>query len=178
MDWHSILSYCLRNYGVPLHLIRELYETFRNFKVRVADYIRYRKITSNMNDRFPDATPEELNAWVVLVSLSLSLNVLSYYYAASRVWFATYAHAEVMWHASFVVRRWQQPRDSIVGICFMCTASGLGLKDNTHALLAGPWLHHLKMGLILLDHRLMLNNKVIFVICYMIILIRPGSSPF
>ncbi|MED6132434.1 ERAD-associated E3 ubiquitin-protein ligase hrd1a [Stylosanthes scabra] len=50
------------NYGVPLHLIRELYETFRNFKVRVADYIRYRKITSNMNDRFPDATPEELNA--------------------------------------------------------------------------------------------------------------------
>ncbi|KAL3524525.1 hypothetical protein ACH5RR_017359 [Cinchona calisaya] len=50
------------NYGVPLHLIRELYETFRNFKVRVADYIRYRKITSNMNDRFPDATPEELIA--------------------------------------------------------------------------------------------------------------------
>ncbi|KAI4322031.1 hypothetical protein L6164_021758 [Bauhinia variegata] len=51
-----------KNYGVPLHLIRELYETFRNFKVRVADFIRYRKITSNMNDRFPDATPEELNA--------------------------------------------------------------------------------------------------------------------
>ncbi|XP_068650306.1 ERAD-associated E3 ubiquitin-protein ligase HRD1B-like [Aristolochia californica] len=50
------------NYGVPLHLIRELYETFRNFKIRVADYIRYRKITSNMNDRFPDATPEELSA--------------------------------------------------------------------------------------------------------------------
>ncbi|KAL0420960.1 UNVERIFIED_CONTAM: ERAD-associated E3 ubiquitin-protein ligase HRD1A [Sesamum latifolium] len=40
------------NYGVPLHLIRELYETFRNFKIRVADYIRYRNITSNMNDRF------------------------------------------------------------------------------------------------------------------------------
>ncbi|KAL2545601.1 ERAD-associated E3 ubiquitin-protein ligase [Forsythia ovata] len=50
------------NYGVPLHLIRELYETFRNFKIRVADYMRYRKIASNMNDRFPDATPEELNA--------------------------------------------------------------------------------------------------------------------
>ncbi|KAL6291809.1 hypothetical protein ACE6H2_009319 [Prunus campanulata] len=49
-------------YGVPLHLIRELYETFRNFKIRLADYIRYRKLTSNMNDRFPDATPEELNA--------------------------------------------------------------------------------------------------------------------
>ncbi|KAL3631205.1 ERAD-associated E3 ubiquitin-protein ligase hrd1a [Castilleja foliolosa] len=50
------------NYGVPLHLMRELYETFRNFKIRVSDYIRYRKITSNMNDRFPDATPEELEA--------------------------------------------------------------------------------------------------------------------
>ncbi|KAE8672046.1 ERAD-associated E3 ubiquitin-protein ligase HRD1 [Hibiscus syriacus] len=48
------------NYGVPLDLIRELYETFRNFKICVADYLRYRKIASNMNDRFPDATPEEL----------------------------------------------------------------------------------------------------------------------
>eukprot|EP00249_Psilotum_nudum_P018482 c26828_g1_i1 orf=515-2416(-) len=48
------------NYGLPLHLVRELYETFRNFKARVADFIRYRKITSNMNDRFPDATGEEL----------------------------------------------------------------------------------------------------------------------
>ncbi|KAK3004972.1 hypothetical protein RJ639_018414 [Escallonia herrerae] len=52
------------NYGVPLHLIRELYETFRNFRVRVSDYVRYRKITSNMNDRFPDATPEEINGQV------------------------------------------------------------------------------------------------------------------
>lgn len=51
-----------RNYGVPLHLIRELYETFRNFRIRIADYVRYRKITSNMNDRFPDATAEELDA--------------------------------------------------------------------------------------------------------------------
>ncbi|KAL1199435.1 ERAD-associated E3 ubiquitin-protein ligase HRD1A [Cardamine amara subsp. amara] len=50
------------NYGVPLHLLRELYETFRNFQIRVSDYLRYRKITSNMNDRFPEATPEELTA--------------------------------------------------------------------------------------------------------------------
>ncbi|KAL3701953.1 hypothetical protein R1sor_019975 [Riccia sorocarpa] len=48
------------HYGLPLHLVRELYETFRNFKTRVADFIRYRNITSNMNDRFPDASPEEL----------------------------------------------------------------------------------------------------------------------
>ncbi|CAA7398629.1 unnamed protein product [Spirodela intermedia] len=50
------------SYQVPLHLIRELYETFRNFKARIADYLRYRRITSNMNERFPDATPEELNS--------------------------------------------------------------------------------------------------------------------
>lgn len=62
LQWHRVF---FRNYGVPLHLIRELYETFRNFKIRVADYIRYRKITSNMNDRFPDATPEEIDSWVL-----------------------------------------------------------------------------------------------------------------
>ncbi|KAJ6817626.1 ERAD-associated E3 ubiquitin-protein ligase HRD1B-like [Iris pallida] len=50
------------HYGVPLHLIRELYETFRSFRNRIADYIRYRKVTSNMDERFPDATPEEINA--------------------------------------------------------------------------------------------------------------------
>ncbi|KAF7100812.1 hypothetical protein CFC21_102271 [Triticum aestivum] len=50
------------NYGVPLHLIRELYETFRNFRIRISDYVRYRKVTSNMNERFPDATPDELDA--------------------------------------------------------------------------------------------------------------------
>nr|AIZ68178.1 E3 ubiquitin-protein ligase synoviolin-like protein [Albuca bracteata] len=49
------------NYNPPLHLIRELYETSRSFKNRVADYIRYRKVTSNMDERFPDATAEELN---------------------------------------------------------------------------------------------------------------------
>ncbi|PRQ60693.1 putative transcription factor C2H2 family [Rosa chinensis] len=52
----------IRYYGFPVHLILKLYETFRNFKISVADYLRYRKITSNMNDRFPDATPEELTA--------------------------------------------------------------------------------------------------------------------
>ncbi|GBG60630.1 hypothetical protein CBR_g8650 [Chara braunii] len=45
--------------GLPLHLIRDLYETFRNFKARVGDFIRYRRITSNM-DKFPEATQEEL----------------------------------------------------------------------------------------------------------------------
>ncbi|CAM0914113.1 unnamed protein product [Alopecurus aequalis] len=50
------------NYGVPLHLIRELYETFRTFRIRISDYVRYRKITSNMNERFPEVTADELTA--------------------------------------------------------------------------------------------------------------------
>ncbi|KAK3283990.1 hypothetical protein CYMTET_8333 [Cymbomonas tetramitiformis] len=50
----------LHTYGFPLHLMRELYWTFRNFRNRVADFIRYRRVTANMNERFPDATPEEI----------------------------------------------------------------------------------------------------------------------
>merc|ERR1719262_1999000 len=47
-------------YGLPLHLVRELYWTFSNFRNRLLDFIRYRRITANMNDRFQDATPEQL----------------------------------------------------------------------------------------------------------------------
>jgi E3 ubiquitin-protein ligase synoviolin len=47
-------------YGLPLHLVRDLYWTFRNFRQRVADFLRYRRVTANMNERFPDATPEDL----------------------------------------------------------------------------------------------------------------------
>ena len=43
------------------YLVHELYVTFRNFRIRITDYVRYRKITSNMNERFPDATSEELD---------------------------------------------------------------------------------------------------------------------
>lgn len=49
-------------YGVPLHIIRDLYLTVRSFVVRVRDIIRYRQATANMNERYPEATPEELAA--------------------------------------------------------------------------------------------------------------------
>lgn len=38
--------------------VRDLYWTFRNFRNRVADFLRYRRVTANMDERFPDATPE------------------------------------------------------------------------------------------------------------------------
>eukprot|EP00884_Botryococcus_braunii_P013879 jgi/Botrbrau1/22492/Bobra.114_2s0018.1 len=47
-------------HGLPLHLVRDLYWTFRNFRNRVADFLRYRRVTANMDERFPDATPEDM----------------------------------------------------------------------------------------------------------------------
>jgi E3 ubiquitin-protein ligase synoviolin len=43
-----------------LHVqIRDLYMTFRNFRNRIADFLRFRQVTARM-DRFPDATVEDL----------------------------------------------------------------------------------------------------------------------
>jgi E3 ubiquitin-protein ligase synoviolin len=49
-------------YGLPVHLVRDLYVTFRNFRRRVADFLRYRKVTANLNERFPDCSREELES--------------------------------------------------------------------------------------------------------------------
>ena len=47
-------------YGMPVHLVRDLYMTFRNFRKRVEEFIRYRRVTANLDDRFPDSTVEDL----------------------------------------------------------------------------------------------------------------------
>lgn len=47
------------HHGLPLHLIRDLYITFRNFRNRISDFLRFRQVTARM-DRFPDATPADL----------------------------------------------------------------------------------------------------------------------
>ena len=49
-------------YGLPVHLVRDLYVTFRNFRRRVADFLRYRKVTANLNERFTDCSREELES--------------------------------------------------------------------------------------------------------------------
>ena len=48
-------------YGIPLHIVRDLYNAFGNFKKRIADFIRYRRVILHMNQRFPAATAEELS---------------------------------------------------------------------------------------------------------------------
>lgn len=49
-------------YGIPLHIIRDLYMTFRSFVLRIRDLIQYRRATTNMDQRYPNATPVELAA--------------------------------------------------------------------------------------------------------------------
>lgn len=45
---------------MPLCQVRDLYWTARNFRNRVSDFLRYRRVTANMDERFPEATEEEL----------------------------------------------------------------------------------------------------------------------
>ncbi|KAL1914973.1 uncharacterized protein VTP21DRAFT_7678 [Calcarisporiella thermophila] len=46
-------------YGLPLHVIRDVYLTMRSFLQKCRDLLRYRRATRNMDERYPDATEEE-----------------------------------------------------------------------------------------------------------------------
>ncbi|GLD96563.1 hypothetical protein PINS_up005246 [Pythium insidiosum] len=50
----------IQYYGMPLHLVRDVWLTIKGLQRRVASYFRYRKITANLNERFPNPTEEEL----------------------------------------------------------------------------------------------------------------------
>ena len=47
-------------YGMPIHIIRDVALTIRSFYKRINDFVKYRQATRDMNDRYPDATPEEV----------------------------------------------------------------------------------------------------------------------
>ncbi|KAI0045279.1 hypothetical protein FA95DRAFT_1495638 [Auriscalpium vulgare] len=49
-------------YGVPLNVIRDVYVTARSFITRLRDLMRYRTATRNMDERYPNATQEEMSA--------------------------------------------------------------------------------------------------------------------
>jgi E3 ubiquitin-protein ligase synoviolin len=58
---HIVFSLAMRQYyGLSLHVLRQIYITLRSFKKRITEIIHYRRATANMDQRFPDATPEEL----------------------------------------------------------------------------------------------------------------------
>mmetsp|Transcript_7400 Transcript_7400/g.9388 ORF Transcript_7400/g.9388 Transcript_7400/m.9388 type:complete len:591 (-) Transcript_7400:185-1957(-) len=48
-------------YGVPLHIIRELWLSYVSLKRRLTAYRRYRALTTHMDERFADATDQELD---------------------------------------------------------------------------------------------------------------------
>ncbi|ODV91552.1 hypothetical protein CANCADRAFT_42196 [Tortispora caseinolytica NRRL Y-17796] len=48
-------------YGLPLHIVRDVYRTTRSFITRIRDFIKYRKAVQQMNSCYADPTPEELD---------------------------------------------------------------------------------------------------------------------
>lgn len=60
ITYSAFFAAVFTTYGIPIHLLRDLYWTFRNFQMRVRDFLRYRRVAANMERRFPDATPEDL----------------------------------------------------------------------------------------------------------------------
>jgi E3 ubiquitin-protein ligase synoviolin len=48
-------------YGLPLNIIRDVYLTGRSFVTRLRALVRYRAATRNMDERYPDASEEEMS---------------------------------------------------------------------------------------------------------------------
>mmetsp|Transcript_27779 Transcript_27779/g.41086 ORF Transcript_27779/g.41086 Transcript_27779/m.41086 type:complete len:704 (+) Transcript_27779:118-2229(+) len=49
-------------YGMPINIFRDLWMSYTNLRRKLASFVKYRQLTSNMNERFDDATQEELDA--------------------------------------------------------------------------------------------------------------------
>ena len=47
-------------YGLPIHIIHNLFLTARSFMKRLAAFIKYRRATHDMNSRYEDATVEDI----------------------------------------------------------------------------------------------------------------------
>lgn len=56
----SFFSILLIFYGLPLHIMRDVFLTCRSFIKRIGDFMRYRTATRDMNERYPDATEAEI----------------------------------------------------------------------------------------------------------------------
>ncbi|ETI25899.1 hypothetical protein G647_02676 [Cladophialophora carrionii CBS 160.54] len=47
-------------YGLPIHILRDVFLTMRSFLKRISDFMKYRTATRDMNARYPDATAEDI----------------------------------------------------------------------------------------------------------------------
>jgi E3 ubiquitin-protein ligase synoviolin len=49
-------------YGLPIHILRDVYMAFVTCQRKVVSFVKYMQLTRNLDSRFEDATPEELAA--------------------------------------------------------------------------------------------------------------------
>ncbi|CZR54341.1 related to E3 ubiquitin-protein ligase hrd-1 precursor [Phialocephala subalpina] len=56
----SFFVILLMFYGLPIHIMRDLFLTARSFAKRLAAFLRYRRATHNMNAKYEDATVEDI----------------------------------------------------------------------------------------------------------------------
>lgn len=49
-------------YGIPLHIMRDVYAAFISFQRKLLNFIKYLRLTRNLENRFPEATEEEVTA--------------------------------------------------------------------------------------------------------------------
>ena len=42
--YSTFFAIVFMHYGLPLHLVRDLYSTFRNFRSRMHDFLRFRQV--------------------------------------------------------------------------------------------------------------------------------------
>jgi E3 ubiquitin-protein ligase synoviolin len=47
-------------YGLPIHILRDLFLTARSFSKRLLAFLKYRRATHDMNEKYPDATVEDI----------------------------------------------------------------------------------------------------------------------
>lgn len=68
MELFKLIAYsiffmlALTFYGLPLHIIRDVYMTLKSFLSKCRDLILYKRVIDNMNQRFVDATFDEIAA--------------------------------------------------------------------------------------------------------------------
>ena len=56
----SFFFILLAFYGLPIHIMRDVFLTLRSFIKRITDFLRYRRATQDMNKRYPDASAAEV----------------------------------------------------------------------------------------------------------------------
>lgn len=55
----AFFALVFQNYGLPIHLIRDVYASYYSFHRKLVGFIKYLQVTRNLENRFPEATAEE-----------------------------------------------------------------------------------------------------------------------